>query len=114
MTRSTFGPAFDESRDGERVARQMDRVRDLMIDGVWRTLPEISAALARRHPGSRFPEGSVSAQLRHLKKEKFGGYRLEKEHIGDGLYRYQLLPPLPQGQQQLFDLGRPARSGHAL
>jgi len=114
MTRSTFGPAYVEKRDGKRVARQMDRVRDLMLDGQWRTLDDISAELERRHRQERFPQGSVSAQLRHLKKARFGSFRLEKEYVGEGLYRYQLLPPLPlpQGQQALFDNARPARSHH--
>ena len=106
MTRSTFGPAFVEERDGARLRRQRDTIRDLMLDGRPRTLGDIATLTG-------YPEGSISAQLRHLKKPRYGAYRLEKRYLGGGLYAYKLLPPLPQGQQQLFDLGRPARSGHA-
>jgi hypothetical protein len=37
----------------------------------WRTLAEIARA-------TRYPEASVSAQLRHLRKSRFGGYRVRK------------------------------------
>ena len=116
MKRSTFGPDFVEERDGARLDTQRTRLRDFMLkkawDGQWLTLPEISAELSRRFPDARWPESSISAQLRHLKKSRFGAHRLAKHYAGNGLYLYQLQPPLPQGQQQLFDLGWPARSGH--
>jgi hypothetical protein len=37
----------------------------------WRSLAEIARA-------TRYPEASVSAQLRHLRKSRFGGYRVRK------------------------------------
>ena len=102
----TFGPAYDEERDGARLARQHEVIRDLMLDGEWRTLAYIASRTG-------FPEASVSAQLRHLRKPRFGSYRVDKRHVGGGLYEYQLLSPLSQGQALLFDTGSPARSGHA-
>jgi hypothetical protein len=87
----TFGPAFNEELDGERVGSQLQRVRDLMIDGVWRTLGEIATL-------TRDPESSVSAQLRHLRKKRFGSFRVDKRRRGapsNGLYEYKLLPPDP-------------------
>jgi hypothetical protein len=62
-----------------------------MIDGLPRTLRQISNATGD-------PEASVSAQLRHLKKERFGGFIVEKEHVGNGLYRYWMMSPPEKGQ----------------
>lgn len=78
------GPDYVPSRDNERLAGQMLRVFSLMRDGNWRTLREIAELTGD-------PEASVSAQLRHLKKERFGGHGLEKEHVGNGLYLYKLV-----------------------
>jgi len=54
------------------MPRQREQIRRLMLDGEWRTLREISQAL-------KFPEASVSAQLRHLRKRKNGSYRVSKQ-----------------------------------
>ena len=69
-----------------------------MLDGRWRTLGDIATLTG-------YPEASISAQLRHLRKERFGRHRVEKRHAGNGLYEYRLLPPLPvarDGQTRLF------------
>jgi hypothetical protein len=94
---STFGPAYNEKRDGKRIRRQLDDVRDHMLDGAWRSLPQIASE-------TRHPEASVSAQLRHLRKERFGRYRVEKKRASDGsgLWLYRLLPPLPDPRVPLF------------
>src|SRR5437660_8685219 len=58
-----------------RVRTQRDVVRDVMLSanecGAWLTLAEVGAM-------TRYPETSISAQLRHLKKPQFGNYELEK------------------------------------
>lgn len=56
-----------------------------MADGQWRTLAEISAVTGD-------PPASVSAQLRHLRKPRFGAHLVEKRHLGQGLYHYRVLP----------------------
>ena len=66
-----------------RLSLQHERVRNLMLDGAWRTLDEIALA-------TRDPPASVSAQLRHLRKPRFGGYRVDKSYRGNGLYIYRL------------------------
>jgi hypothetical protein len=38
------------------------------------------------------PEASVSAQLRHLRKRRFGEHLVERRYCGDGLYEYKLTP----------------------
>ncbi len=37
------------------------------------------------------PPASVSAQLRHMRKPRFGGHTVEREYVGDGLYNYRLI-----------------------
>ncbi len=84
------GPTYTKEYDHQRLASQFTRILGLMIDHQWRTLSEI-AALTGDH------EASISAQLRHAKKERFGSYRLEKRRRGicaKGLYEYRILDPL--------------------
>jgi hypothetical protein len=105
-----FGEGCQGESDVRRLCTQMERVRDHMLQaaahGRWLTLSEIRAALEATWR-CRFPEASVSAQLRHLKKPVFGAYRLEKRRRhgpGYGLFEYRLLSPEPlrSTQQELF------------
>jgi len=75
--------------DGPRLLRQHERIRDLMLDGTWRTLGEIAAATGDH-------EASVSAQLRHLRKPSFGEFQVDKRRRGTasrGLWEYQVRQP---------------------
>jgi len=78
------GPAYDHERDSARLTGQILRVFDYMKSGNWRTLREIAQATGD-------PESSISAQLRHLRKRRFGSHTVEREHVGGGLYRYRLI-----------------------
>lgn len=78
------GITFDEERDHKRLWRQLAAVRDLMADHAWRTLEAIS--LATGHP-----EASVSARLRDLRKDKFGGLTVERRYVSKGLWEYRVL-----------------------
>ena len=57
------------------VPTQRDVLRDVMLTagkyGAWMTLHELARV-------TRYGETSISAQLRHLRKAKCGGYVLEK------------------------------------
>ena len=87
---NTFGPAYDEHADGARVRRQMDVIRDYMLRAGWRTLTEISRDLG-------YPESSVSAQLRHLRKKRFGAYRVPKRRRNEGgTWEHRVLAPQPK------------------
>lgn len=79
------GATFDPALDGERLGAQLLRVRDLMADGLWRTLGEISAELGA-------PQASVSARLRDLRKPRFGGFRVQRRRVGEGLFAYRVTP----------------------
>ncbi len=83
------GSDYVPELDNKRLTKQHIRIRDLMLDGKWRTLAEISDT-------TKDPEASVSAQLRHLRKERFGSWVLEKRVRGDrtnGLFEYKLNKP---------------------
>lgn len=80
------GPVYEAKFDYERLRGQMLRVFDLMRDECWRTLNEIESEIGD-------PAASISAQLRHLRKEKFGSHIVEKRPRGDrmhGLFEYRL------------------------
>lgn len=83
------GPEYTEENDKERLTNQLMRVKILMADSTWRTLDEISSVTSD-------PPASVSAQLRHLRKKRFGSYTIDRRPRGDrkrGLYEYRLMPP---------------------
>lgn len=88
---STFGPAYDRNIDEPAIEDQRNNIKLLMINysESWFTLSEIAAIL-------HYPEASISAQLRHLRKDKFGGYDVQKRRRTGGGYRvweYHLDPP---------------------
>jgi hypothetical protein len=87
MNQSEFrfnGADYIPSRDDARLSGQILRVWECMKDESWRTLREIATITGD-------PEASISAQLRHLRKERFGGHEVEREYVSNGLYKYRLL-----------------------
>jgi hypothetical protein len=81
------GPDYIPQLDQKRLSKQHEVIRDLMGDGKWRTLSEIEQITG-------YPSPSVSAQLRHLRKPRFGSFIVEKRRKGKettGLYEYRLL-----------------------
>jgi hypothetical protein len=88
LTMGTYGPAYDGNRDRARLHKQHEGIRDWMLThGGWRTLIEIREALG-------YPESSISAQLRHLRKRQFGSYCVEKRRRhGAGTWEYRVSRP---------------------
>ncbi len=83
------GDAYDPALDKARLTGQIRRVYDLMADGVWRTLAEIGVS-------TNDPAASISAQLRNLRKQKFGAHTVDKRRRGraeSGLWEYRLVAP---------------------
>lgn len=78
------GETYVHARDSSRLGDQMQAVFELMKDGKERTLKEIA-------DGTGSPESSVSARLRDLRKERFGGHTVERTYIARGLFSYRLL-----------------------
>lgn len=82
------GSDYDRQHDDVRLTGQILRVFSFMQDSSWATLDEIA-----RSTGD--PHASISAQLRHLRKERFGSHIVEKRSRGErinGLYEYRLIP----------------------
>lgn len=75
------GATFDPERDGRRLGDQAKRVFEVMRDGQWHTLREVSAATGD-------PEASVSARLRGFRDF---GFTVEREFVHRGLHRYRLV-----------------------
>lgn len=65
------GPDYTPELDHKRLTGQLKAIRDYMLDGKHRTLQEIASSLG-------YPEASVSANLRHLRKDRFGAFTLNK------------------------------------
>jgi len=81
------GPVYEPEFDKDRLSGQIRRVFDCMRSGRWKTLSEIERATGD-------PAASISAQLRHLRKKKFGSHEVDKRPRGDrsiGLWEYRLI-----------------------
>ena len=81
------GPSYEPVLDDMRLKGQMLRIVELMIDGEWRSLNEINEETGD-------PPASISAQLRHLRKPRFGSHIVDKRRRGDdttGLWEYRLI-----------------------
>lgn len=77
------GETFSPPRDRKRLNRQAQDIFDLIHDGEWRTLTQISNA-------TNHPEASVSARLRDFRKVRFGGYDIQRRFVSRGLFEYRL------------------------
>ena len=87
--RDMFDKRFDgsdivDARDRPRLAGQLRRIFAYMKDGNWYTLRSIAE-------GTKCPEASASAQIRNLKKKRFGEHTIKKQHIGNGVWLYRLI-----------------------
>lgn len=83
---ASYIPKYDEIR----LTRKLAMVFDLCCDERWRTLNEIYIALNREVGVT-----TISADLRHLRKEAFGSHTVNKRRRGtasDGCFEYQLIP----------------------
>jgi hypothetical protein len=78
------GVTFNAMLDTQRLNKQAQDVFDVMADGKWHSLSEISKITGH-------PEASVSARLRDFRKQRFGGHRVERARIFSGWWLYQLI-----------------------
>jgi hypothetical protein len=80
------GPAYDADRDQARLTGQCRRVFAAMADQQWYTISELERML----PGDS--SNSITAQFRHLRKDRFGAHTVNRRYISNGLFEYQLIP----------------------
>ena len=78
------GATYEPDRDGNRLRAQFNRVKTALSDGQWWTLKELSSVTGA-------PEASISARLRDLRKQKFGGHVIERRYVCIGLFQYRLV-----------------------
>jgi len=68
-----------EVSEESRPQTQREKLRDVLLMAarldLWMTLKELAAK-------TRYPEASISAQLRHLRKPECGGYVVKKLATG--------------------------------
>jgi hypothetical protein len=84
MKAARFEGPVDAKLDFDRLCGQMKNIYTLMIDGVWRSLSEIELDTGE-------PQASISAQLRHLRKPRFGSHLVDKRRRGEtGTWEYRV------------------------
>jgi hypothetical protein len=76
------GITFDRDRDGKRLNSAMERIFNFIQDGEWHTLEELAAV-------GQCSEACASARLRDCRKERFGGWQINRSHCGNGLWKYR-------------------------
>ena len=78
------GVTINDERDNGRLQAQLQCVKAAMlIRHRWWTLAELAGTTG-------YPEASVSARLRDLRKAKFGGYTVERKYVERGLWAYRV------------------------
>lgn len=81
------GDVYVRAIDDGRLRKQLIRIIHLMLDAKWRTLTQICNITAD-------PQASISAQLRHLRKKRFGSHQINKRRVVGSstvLWEYQLV-----------------------
>jgi hypothetical protein len=79
------GQTYDRREDGRRLGKQLQTVISHMQDGQWRTLRAIAES-------TRYPESSVSARLRDIRKQLVRDYTMESERRSGGTWVYRMIP----------------------
>ena len=79
------GITINDERDNGRLHAQLTEVRLLVTNmgRIWWTLGEIARATG-------YPEASISARLRDLRKPKFGSYNVERKYVERGIWAYRV------------------------
>ena len=67
---------------------QFEAVKSEMLGGSWVTLYQLQEALDKNGVQASTP--AISARVRDLRKQKFGGYNVERRHVGGGLWEYRI------------------------
>lgn len=87
------GATYDEILDYDRLSTQIEEVLNSMVDQEWHKMQDIAASI-------NAPEPSVSAQIRNLRKEKHGGYVIERRRVGN-TYEYRLDLQATQAKKEI-------------
>lgn len=90
------GVTYEAKHDELRLTGQLGDVYEVMKDGGWYTLEDIQglAATNTRAAGEKkwHSQAGISARIRDFRKEKFGGYSVERRRTRHpGLWEYRLV-----------------------
>lgn len=77
-----YGDTIDPKIDGPRLLTALERIRDGMADGKWRTLKAVAAL-------GFCSEAGASARLRDLRRPKWGSHAIESRRVHGGLWEYR-------------------------
>ena len=95
-----FGSTYDPDLDAERLTTLRARVHHLMLDGQWRTRPEIAQALGVS------VAADIGRRIRELEAPAHGGWNVEKRRKGEekrGVWEYRINGKLPEaGAEPVF------------
>jgi len=84
------GDTYDPALDRERLSKQLGRVWSMLNQGGWWTLHELAQTSWRGY-GASDSEAGISARLRDLRKDKFGGYNiLRRRRDNAGTWEYSI------------------------
>lgn len=81
------GVTYEPEHDKARLTSLYVRVFEVMSAGRWMTLGEIN------HAAGASSEASISARLRDMRKERFGGHTVNRRRRGaaaKGIFEYRL------------------------
>jgi hypothetical protein len=78
------GVTYDHDRDYERLMSQLNQVFEIMKDGKWYTIQDVTARVTHG------TETSISEKIRSLRKDKHGAHTVERRYLSNGLYEYKL------------------------
>lgn len=77
------GCDYVHERDFPRLSPKLAHIFEIMSDGEWHTLPEL-------HETTGYLTTTISAHIRELRKERWGGHTVHRKYLGNGLYAYKL------------------------
>jgi hypothetical protein len=99
-------PGLETSADRERIGKQRETVKATLLKAaagdIWYSLVGLQAEIWMKHK-VHIPLPSLSARIRDMRKQQYGGYKVERKNRGGGLYVYKLVEPEPQST--LFSKG---------
>ena len=75
------GETFNRARDRKRLDTAMERIFSTMQDKGWHTLRELADK-------GGCSEACASARIRDLRKPEHGGWRVDRQNRGGGLWAY--------------------------
>lgn len=82
------GETYEPVQDQKRLASALERTYNVLSDGKWHTLKELSQVTGASEAG-------VSARVRDLRKSKFRAKfpneKVESERLEGGLWQYRMI-----------------------